>query len=117
VKAHAHDAGELEAVRHVEGQNDFQRVPKVIAEVVEQHITKPAAQNHAQHDKEQQALVVVVGEGHPALLHGAAHKHVAQHKAEHVGHGVPANLERPDVHQRGVDVRVGQHAASKGSVP
>ena len=93
---------------------DFERAREVIARVVEQHVAEPAADDDAERAIDEQ-IVDAVGRGAlhaaPQRVGGddAADQPPAGDQPDDIGERVPANRQRTQLKQNGVDDGKRQH--------
>ena len=90
-----------------------ERMGEVIARIVEQHVAEPAADDHAEGAIDEKVVDALaarpLGAAPIAFVgHDPADERPAEHQARDIGERVPADGQRPPLHENGIDRRKGQ---------
>ena len=83
-------------------------MPEILAEVVEQDIAKPAAEDDPERGIEDQIVGVAAGERRAGLLEQLQQIPIADEDAGEVGEAVPAKVEGPDVERDRRQAEIGK---------
>ena len=94
---------------------DLERVRCVVAGLVEQHVAQASAEDHAEHDEEQQIVELRAGDRRLAFGNSAHAEPPARREAGEVHEAVPAHGQRADRERDRVDVRMDQHQGPSGA--
>ena len=90
-------------------RDDLERVRQVVAQLVEEHVAKPPAENHPENRREQQIVELLPRHRREALCDSPQAQPPAGGEADEIHEAVPAHRERADGKRDRVDIRVDQH--------
>jgi hypothetical protein len=94
-------------------REDLQRMPRVVAGLVEQHVPQAPADHHPEHAVEQHVLDVAA---RPAALRELRLPHAQRGQPEEepegdqVGDAIPVDGDRPELQGNGIELGVDEHA-------
>ena len=96
----------MEAHATLPDGEDFQRIGQVVAGLVEQHLSQPAAENDAEHTVEQQVVELFDSQEAGAVFDAQPPEQNKLNEGDQIHQTVPAYGKRADGKGNGVELRV-----------